>query len=324
MLKEMKSLVRLDLSYNHFTNFNIEPCQDIIPDMFPSLQIISLRHNNLFSIGLNQYFPNLKVLDLSSNNFCSASDVIRYQSFYQKKCLILSNKNQYLSSNPKLFEDYIAYLKDILSEFDYEIRKLDFSYLNIDFDYKDDPFKENFLNSLIVNKNIQYNVKKLNFSFCNVTTSILSSFFNNNTKLINLKVLNLRNNNISDDFLANFLLPNENFRSLENLEFLDLSENHINRIQTLNSIFIILNEKNHIKKIKLNFNEIEILINNYVLVLNTNSDIVDEDLDVLKKFLGDIKLIPKRSVSLIFSKLIENNVTEYFKKTGLDKIFTFE
>ena len=116
------------------------------------------------------------------------------------------------------------------------------------------------------------------------------------------------------DFLCN----------LENLEYIDLSDNNIHKIQSLNKIYILLNVKKHLKKLKLSFNELEILLNNYILLINVNNNVTDDEIDYLRKFLWDMKQINKKSVRIVFSKLIECNVADILKKNNLDKTLVFE
>jgi len=326
LLSKVKTLEKLDLSYNHLTVFDLEPFQTISPIIFENLELLNLKQNNLYMVKLNSYFPNIKYFDLSSNNFCLPNNIISYQSLYNKKCLITANKNQYLIINKNLYQEYIDYLINTLIEYNYNISKLDLSFMNIeneDTELENDNERSNLIEKLVINKNIQFNFKKLNLSNGNICSKKLLTFFTLNTKLINLKILILRNNKISDD-IFDYLIKETSFCNLENLEYIDLSDNNINKIQSLGKIYILLNGKKHLKKLKLSFNELEILLNNYILLLNVNNSVTDDEIDILRKFLWDMKQIVKKSVCIVFSKLIESNVADILKKNNLDKTLVFE
>jgi len=292
--------------------------------IFKNLTILNLRHNNIHSMKLNQFLPELKILDLSSNNFCLSRELefYQFQVYKDKTCLILANRNQCLMNNPRYNSTYKNYLCDTLSIFEYCVKKLDFSFLTI-FDCNHEG-TTSFLEEIKLNRCVQTSLKYLNLSSCNVTTLRLNNFLNNNNKLLSLKSLCLKSNNLGDDFLDN-MLNNQTFKSLENLEQVDLTENNISKISSFDTVFKIFSEKNHVKKIKLSFNEIEILFNNYILIINNCSEVNDDsDLLAFKKFLFHIKLITKKSVNIIFSKRYQENVQLYLKTKQLDKIFLFE
>ena len=320
LLLQMNNLEKLDLSHNHFTIFDIESLQPLVPHIFNKLEVLNLKHNNIYSIKINRYFPNIKYLDLSSNNFSLYNDLISYQSFYEKDSLIIASRNLFLFSNSKLLKHYVNYLNSVLVEYEYKLTKLDLSYLN---NFNDEQKESsNFLDEIKINKKIQYSIKKINLSCNKVFSRTLTCFFSNNQKLMNLKALILRNNNIEDDFLKNFLFDN-NLKALTNLEYLDLSQNCLSSLESLMTIYNILKGNKQLKIIKLNLNELEILFNNYILLIVSESQLLDPELDLMRKFICSIKQLTKKSLSIVFSSQIERNIIDFLKKNGLDHIFSF-
>ncbi len=333
MMIEMESLENIDLSHNYFTNFNLENYQNKAqiekyqnreyPIIFNKITYLNLKHNNLNSIKLLNYLPELKILDISCNNFTISREIQFYQQFYDKKCLILANKNQCLMNKSQFTENYKKYLADYLREMEYGLKKIDFSLLNVFDNLDNQNMGSNYLEGITMSQHVQTSLKRLNLSNCCLNSNILEKFLGNNNCLINLKVLCLRGNNLSDEILDSFL-DKEEFLRLENLEQIDLSENMITKISSFDLISNIFMGKNHIKCIKLSFNEVENILNTFVMVLKNIKSQDDYDLLVFKKLFRKFKSISKKNFSIVLSKRYEENFRNFFREKQLDKIFSLE
>ena len=111
--------------------------------------------------------------------------------------MVLANNNIYLTSIDNI-DSYYQRIKYQLSAFNYGMNYLSLSGLfNIN-------TKGNIL-SIDINSNIQISVTKLDLSYCSLTCETLFKFFENNPGFLELRSLNLSNNNLTDDFFSLFL-----------------------------------------------------------------------------------------------------------------------
>ena len=146
----------------------------------------------------------------------------------------------------------------------------------------------------------------------------------NNNRLINLKKVCLRRNNLNDDFFE-CLINNEIYKTLENLEEIDLTENLIKNTSSLDKILKIFRDNNKIKKIKLSLNEIELNLNNLILN-NENKQLEDYDSEfrLLNTCMTFLKIYSKKTFTIFISRVYYKNLIGYLENKQVDKIIVFE
>ena len=215
-----KNLEYLSLEGNQITKvkYNIED-NNKQDQFFQNLKFLNLSKNGIYKFEFSlRALHNLKFLDLTSNK-------ISYGFFKEgaiendiKDKLVLLNDNIFISNVKNNNIIYINYLDEILPEFDFEIKNL-----NLNFSY--DIETEYKLETLELSTNVSSSLIKLDLSFCGLHTDVLINFFKNNPTFISLKSLNLKYNNIKEDFFEKILSNKE--ICLDNINFIDLSENNI-------------------------------------------------------------------------------------------------
>ena len=325
IMKECLNLEIINLSNNHITQFNLEQYQDRNnPIIFNELLSLNLGQNNLYSIKIKNYLPELKLLNISNNNICLIHEIEEYRNiiFSEKSCLILANNNQCMMNNPDFTIKYLRYLSEKFSNMDYCMKNLDLSFLTI-FENRN-SYNSNFFETLMINKDIQFSILNLNLSFSNIYQITLNNLFLNNNRLINLKKVCLRRNNLNDDFFE-CLINNEIYKTLLNLEEIDLTENLIKNTSSLDKIKQIFQDNNKIKKIKLNFNEIEFNLNE--LILNyENKNLKDDDVLLVNRFIQCLRLqiSNKKILTIFISRVYYKNLIGFVENKQLDKNIVFE
>ena len=302
--------LRLNLKSLSFKNNNLSNAGiyqyfmagDIHKFRFENLEMLDLSYNDLDSLENKMMtgFPNIKVLDLSNNNFQFPSN---FSSFYsrneknlKKKKTIkeesqkageidekMSNTEEtpieeeeindgflfLVSNNIALLKEnhintYLKYLIGILPKIDYPLKSINLSglfYKSSCHHLISDINLKRFKNSLI----------EINLSNSNITDEEMANLFVNELRVINLKILNLANNKLTDEFF-NLLVKNKSYDIYNKLKIINLSNNDIklsnvkdvtNFAKLFDSIKIIIinntqaedNINNYIKKIVKRFNE---------------------------------------------------------------------
>ena len=110
-----------------------------------------------------------------------------------------------------------------------------------------------------------------------------------------------------------------------NLEEIDLTENLIKNTSSLDKIKQIFQDNNKIKKIKLNFNEIEFNLNE--LILNyENKNLKDDDVLLVNRFIQCLRLqiSNKKILTIFISRVYYKNLIGFVENKQLDKNIVFE
>ena len=238
------TLEHLSLEGNKITMVRYDSAHSKFQDRyFQNLKWLNLSRNNIYKFEFFlKALPKLKFIDLTTNNIPTAS----FMDFAikSKDKLVLFNDNIFITNSQKNNEIYINYLNEIMPKFDTEIKTL-----NLNFTY--DIENQTNLAQLILSKNIIFSLIKLDLSFCGLRTDVLINFFKNNPKFISLKKLILQYNNLTSDFFREILNLNE--ICLDNLNFLDLSENDItcNKIEKMENFYNFIEKYKYLDSIRL-------------------------------------------------------------------------
>jgi hypothetical protein len=247
--ENLENLKKLNLSGNDISH----PDFSFTTKKFMNLQVVNFSKNKIYkfkSVNLN-YLPQLKILNLCSNNFTSAKDFLELKERSKKNESIIYfsfNKNLFIINEIPKNVIYIEYLIENLKNFDYQLKKLDLSFI----------FNKNnkeSLNKIFLSSNIQISLKKLNLSFSNLDSELFKCFIKNNSGFINLHKINLSNNLFDDSFFEMYL-NEEYFHVLENLEKINLSFNKITDAGLAHLEEIIKKQKK-LKFLKLKFTPVE-------------------------------------------------------------------
>ena len=303
-----QTLENLSLEGNRITVVKYDAENAKIQDrFFQNLKYFNLSKNLIykFEFFLNA-LPKLKFLDLTSNNIPTGSFMDSVIKLKDK--LVLLNDNMFITNSQNNNIKYIKYLSEKLPTFDTEIKNL-----NLNFTY--DIEKQTHLEKLKLSTIMSITLIKLDISFCGISTDVIVNFFKNNSKFLSLRHLNLRYNNIKGDFFEK-MLDNEEI-CLDNLNFIDLSENEI----ICNTIEKTENLAKFIKKYQ-NFENIQLInsgffsdwINN-IKDINLKGEKFKEIYLSLKKYLED----NKREF-----KFITNEGNQSFVKKEFHNFFSFK
>lgn len=181
----------------------------------PKLKELDFRKNKIFKFSINpEACPNIKLINLAYNNLNKSCT----QLLKKEKTIVLANNNIYLTTIENI-DTYYQRIKYQLASFNYGMNYLSLSGLfNIN-------TKGNIL-SIDIHSNIQISVTKLDLSYCSLTCETLFKFFENNPGFLELRSLNLSNNNLTDDFFSLFLKNKLNVY-FQKLSHLNLSGNAI-------------------------------------------------------------------------------------------------
>lgn len=158
----------------------------------PNIKKMDFHDNKIFSFNYNpEYFPKLKYLNFCNNNFASPL----LDTIDKKKLIYQTNGNLYLIDND-YNRQYFERLKYQLENFIFDWDCLNLSgMINID--------KNEFL-EIPINKGVQFSIKKLNLSYCNLKSLDVIKFLDCHHDLVNLKTLNLDGNFIDLEFFKAF------------------------------------------------------------------------------------------------------------------------
>ena len=147
---------------------------------------------------------------------------------------------------------------------------------------------------------------KLDLSFCGLKDESVMKFFKNNFGLLNLQILNLSNNHLTDNFFDLGSGLKEEIL-LEKLNILDLSSNNINlkEIKDLKALNNFVKNHRDLKKIKLQYtNFIEGLRN---LIGNDGMKIYKEESNMILKY-----LMERNIIFILESELKSNIIVEIY------------
>ncbi len=311
------TLEYLSLEGNRITevsNFQIDEENKIIMNnnsvLFQKLKTFILRKNGIYNFESKflTALPELRFLDLTWNKIPTGSLMREVTKDEFQNTIVLMNDNMFITNVKNNNDIYIDYLNKRFPNFDYEFKNL-----NLNFTY--DIEKQTHLEKLKLSTIMSITLIKLDISFCGISTDVIVNFFKNNSKFLSLRHLNLRYNNIKGDFFEK-MLDNEEI-CLDNLNFIDLSENEI----ICNTIEKTENLAKFIKKYQ-NFENIQLInsgffsdwINN-IKDINLKGEKFKEIYLSLKKYLED----NKREF-----KFITNEGNQSFVKKEFHNFFSFK
>ena len=240
----MESLQNISFSGNEITSVNMK---ELIEKkcVFKSLRYLDFSKNNIYEFITDNFncLPELSVLDLTDNNI---SNYIFFQAIKsqkrEKESIVLLCNNMFVNNNKNNAMKYREYLKENLTTFKHQIKKLNFALL-----YHRDCINQ--LLDLSISPMVKISIIKLNLSYCGLSNENICTFMQNNFGLLNLEELNLSNNFCT---IKIFDLMNKNDLSLEKLISFDLSMNNVNSlsIEEYECIQQFVDKHSHLKKIK--------------------------------------------------------------------------
>ena len=270
---------------------------------FKKLKFFNLYKNNIYKFDISlEKMPELKLLDLSSNSILTST--IMDKMIKTKDKLILFNDNIFITNNFNNNSKYIEYLNKQLSNLDFGIKVL-----HLGFTY--DKEQEYLLEKLRLSPSTKISLIKLDLSFCGITNNVLINFFKNNDGLFSLKKFNFKYNNIDSSIFAKFVSEDI---SLERLNVLDFSENDLPCKEYEESVGLIkfIEKYNNLEQLKL-------MNSNFIQRWSAN---ISPDLDKEKrnrnlfiKFKEKLKLDNRKFIFIIDSEnwiFIENDFEHLF------------
>jgi hypothetical protein len=323
-----KTLEHLSLEGNRITTVKYDKDSSRIQDQFfNNLKTLNLSKNMIYNFEFFlSVLINLRFLDLTSNNIPTGifmNQIIQEKNDKEKKrkkekdkgnnidkykdILVLLNDNMFITNSENNNNIYINYLNDILPNFDGEIRNL-----NLNFTY--DIETQIHLEKLKLSLNIAISLIKLDLSFCGIYTDVLVKFFNNNSKLLSLRDLNLRYNNLKGDLFEKINSNRE--ICLDNINYIELSENEIicETVDKIESLCLFIENHQNLEKMQIiNTGFFSDLIDN-IKDSNPDADKFKGAFVKLKKYLDD----NKREFKFILN---EGNIN--FVKKEFQDLFTF-
>jgi hypothetical protein len=167
--------------------------------------------------------------------------------------------------------EYRKYIFHCLANFEYKIKKVNFSLL-----YNKDNNED--LITLRISPSVKISMIKLNLSYCGLKTETIWKFFQNNFGLLNLVSLNLSHNFITNNFFKLCAGPDI---LLEKLKIINLSMNQINckEINDFKQIESYINNYQKLKRIKMQENS---FMNDLFLLYDNKPNKINEIIDRLK------------------------------------------
>ena len=186
------NLEYLSFAKNDLTYINLN---DIInqKSSFHALKNLDLSKNSIYKLNIPfEYFSELKCINICNNNFSR-----NYFNNIDKDIVVLQSGNLFLS-NLNLAKNYFNDINIKLNK--YPIKLI---YLNLSF--IPDLISNDYFSKLKINDTILLELKKINFSYNNMTNATFFQFIKNNKGLLNLKSLNLKGNKLNDLFFEEYL-----------------------------------------------------------------------------------------------------------------------
>ena len=185
--------------------------------IFKNLQIFDLSKNEMYQFEMgNHKFPELKLLDLSSNTIPTGA-FMETKIKEEKNTLYLFNDNIFITNNSENNKVYIDYINK-----KFPLCNCDLKNVNLRFTY--DIENQNNLENLKFSPTTRISLIKIDLSYCGLSTDVIIKFLKNNFGLFSLKNLQLKYNNIKNDFFKEIVCDEI---VLNNLDVLNLSYNEI-------------------------------------------------------------------------------------------------
>ena len=179
---------------------------------FFALKSLDFSNNSIYKLSIPfEYFTELKTINLSNNNLSS-------DDFGSLKDIIVLQSGNIFLSNRNLSKKYYEELSNKLNQFN----NIKLTCLNLS--YIPNIISSEYFSNLKINDTILLGLKKLDFSYNNITNKIFFDFIENNKGLLNIKSINLRGNKLNDMFMEIYLNQNLN-NKFTKLKKINLEEN---------------------------------------------------------------------------------------------------
>ena len=205
------NLEYLSFAKNDLTYINLN---DIInqKSSFHALKNLDLSKNSIYKLNIPfEYFSELKCINICNNNFSR-----NYFNNIDKDIVVLQSGNLFLS-NLNLANKYFSDINIKLNKYPIKLVYLNLSFIP-------DLISNDYFSKLEINDTILLELKKINFSYNNMTNATFFQFIKNNKGLLNLKSLNLKGNKLNDLFFEEYLNLKLN-NIFTNLKKINLEEN---------------------------------------------------------------------------------------------------
>ena len=300
----IKSIKYLSFSHNYLSSITLKTKKLT----FENLEMLDFSSNNIYNFSSNNFriLPRLKILDLSDNNI---NNNLLFEGILKSKKNNLINFIAFMSKNIFLYnvndnnQKYITYLNTNLPDLDYNLKKINLSFLYNQYNHEE-------LSKLSFSPSIKISLVKLNLSFCGLKDTYISKFFSNNFDLLNLKNLNLHNNFLSVNFFSLFEDKNK-LILIDKLEKIDLSFNSIKcqNKDDLEKLNIFIENHKFLKILKLQNN-------NILKIFRKNEDLKEYN-DEINKL---VNISEKRNIIIeVQGEIMFSTDNERFKKILLYK-----
>ena len=300
----IKSIKYLSFSHNYLSTITLKTKKLT----FENLEMLDFSSNNIYNFSSNNFriLPRLKILDLSDNNI---NNNLLFEGILKSKKNNLINFIAFMSKNIFLYnvngnnQKYITYLNTNLADLDYNLKKINLSFLYNQYNHEE-------ISKLSFSPSIKISLVKLNLSFCGLKDTYISKFFSNNFDLLNLKNLNLHNNFLSVNFFSLFEDKNK-LILIDKLEKIDLSFNSIKcqNKDDLEKLNIFIENHKFLKILKLQNN-------NILKIFRKNEDLKEYN-DEINKL---VNISEKRNIIIeVQGEIMFSTDNERFKKILLYK-----
>ena len=300
----IKSIKYLSFSHNYLSSITLKTKKLT----FENLEMLDFSSNNIYNFSSNNFriLPRLKILDLSDNNI---NNNLLFEGILKSKKNNLINFIAFMSKNIFLYnvndnnQKYISYLNTNLPDLDYNLKKINLSFLYNQYNHEE-------ISKLSFSPSIKISLVKLNLSFCGLKDTYISKFFSNNFDLLNLKNLNLHNNFLSVNFFSLFEDKNK-LILIDKLEKIDLSFNSIKcqNKDDLEKLNIFIENHKFLKILKLQNN-------NILKIFRKNEDLKEYN-DEINKL---VNISEKRNIIIeVQGEIMFSTDNERFKKILLYK-----
>ena len=300
----IKSIKYLSFSHNYLSSITLKTKKLT----FENLEMLDCSSNNIYNFSSNNFriLPRLKILDLSDNNI---NNNLLFEGILKSKKNNLINFIAFMSKNIFLYnvndnnQKYISYLNTNLPDLDYNLKKINLSFLYNQYNHEE-------ISKLSFSPSIKISLVKLNLSFCGLKDTYISKFFSNNFDLLNLKNLNLHNNFLSVNFFSLFEDKNK-LILIDKLEKIDLSFNSIKcqNKDDLEKLNIFIENHKFLKILKLQNN-------NILKIFRKNEDLKEYN-DEINKL---VNISEKRNIIIeVQGEIMFSTDNERFKKILLYK-----
>ena len=276
--------------------------------VFKNLLYLNFSKNNIyeFSERIFRLVPELQVFDLTDNNISNRIlfDFLKEGKKILRFISLLSN-NIFIHNNNSNNTQYIKYISDSLSTFQHKIKKISFCL----------TFNQNNIyqfTKLIISPAVKISLYKLDLSFCGLNDENLWKFFKNNFGLLNLEVLNLSNNYLTNNFF-DLCSGSKGDIILAKIKVIDLSFNDIDmkELKNLKTLEKFIDNHHELKRLKLQYTE---FFEGFILLVKLN-DFKQEVNPIIKKLISrEIKFVLEPNLNNIDSGLL-NNILSYKDKT---------